>query len=85
MNSQFFPTKIDERGNVVEWNSILNQKTDLILLSILFLDKLFIFDTIEILKMYLEKLNLENVIVCKKCIMFKRDFLTGRNITQIIY
>ena len=59
---------------------------DLVLLPILPLDVFLISDTIGILKVYLkDTLELDNHIVQNKCIIFKGNFLTVRNIRRTIY
>ena len=60
-------------------------KTKLIPLSTLPLDKFSIAGTIEIIARYLEKLDIIDVVVCNKRIMFRSDFLTVCNITRAIY
>lgn len=60
------------------WCSL--QKTNLLLLLTLLLDKSLILETSDIFKKYLEKLSLENFVIQEKRIIFK-----GRNITSVIY
>lgn len=49
------------------------------------IDESSIAGTIDIVKTYLERLRLEDIVVRKKQIMFKGDYLTVRNVTQAIF
>lgn len=61
------------------------EKADLLPLPTLALDKSSIAGTIDILKEYLERLGLEDIMVREKRIMFKGDYLTVHNITRAIF
>lgn len=57
----------------------------MLLFLILALNKLFIDETIKIIKEYLKKLEFNNIVVQNKKIMFKEDFLIMRNVIKAIY
>ncbi len=61
------------------------EKSDIILLSSLPLDKALIAGCIDILKKYLQRLRIEDVAILNKLLIFKGDFLTVRNVTRAIY
>ena len=61
------------------------EKVDIISLSTLSLDETLIAGTIDILKEYLKRLGIENAAITNKLLIFKRDFLTVRNVTKVIY
>ena len=62
------------------------EETDLIPLPTLPLDESSISGTIDILRSYIkDTLELEDHVMQDKCIMFKGDYLTVRNIRRAIY
>lgn len=61
------------------------EKSELLPLPVLDLDKASISGTIEILRTYLERLGIKDCVVNGKKVMFRGDFLTVRNITRAIY
>ena len=63
----------------------LMEKTKLLLLPTLLLDEVFISGTIDILKKYLKRLELDKIAVTNKSIICKGDFLMVCNITRAIY
>ena len=61
------------------------KKTKLLPFLTLSLDEASISGIIDIIKEYLKKLELDNIVVTNKSIICKRDFLMVRNITRAIY
>lgn len=52
------------------------EKTNIIFLAILFLDKFLITKTINISKKYLKKLKIKNIAIINKLFNLKKDFLS---------
>ncbi len=61
------------------------EKADIILLPTLLLDKALIAGYINILKEYLKRLEIEDLVILNKLFIFKSDFFTRRNVTRAIY
>ena len=61
------------------------EKVDIILLPTLPLDEASIAGIIDILKEYIKRLEIENVSITNKLLIFKEDFLTIHNIPRVIY
>ena len=62
-----------------------HKKIAIISLPTLFLDKTLIAGCIDILKKYLKRLEIKNITIFNKLLIFKGDFLIKYNITKVIY
>lgn len=97
---EYFPTstrkqKTKRNGlllpKYVKWPSPLSERrsrkerADLLPLPTLAIDEASIAGTIDIMRTYAQTLGLEDVAVQDKCIMFKGDYLTVRNMRRAIY
>ena len=61
------------------------EKKDIIFLPILPLDKTSIIKYINILKKYLKRLEIDNIAIINKLLIFKKDFFTICNVIRAIY
>lgn len=99
--SNYFPQVLNKQNvkyedshylsKYINWQALLQKiqyqikKTNIISLLILSLNKTLIVERIDILKKYLKKLEMEDIVITNKLLIFKGDFLIMCNITTIIY
>lgn len=65
--------------------SYWTEKANIIFLPTLPLNKFLIAETIEILKKYLKRLGIRDIIIINKFFIFKGDFFTIPNVIKAIY
>lgn len=61
------------------------EKVNIILLPTLFLKKTLIVRIIDVLKNYLNRQRIKNIVIINKLLIFTKDFLNVCNITRAIY